>query len=163
MNEDNLTLEQPAAEAVEPKPEPKKPSFKRAVPVEKPEQQPSFKRAKTDSKPAAATAASAPVSPVAPPQAKPVALKVDLKDILALIEIQKYVEAIVNGNQNITDKAKMRDLSSIKLLLDRKIVNMLVDEDFKSFVNFQDANEATLAARKANTLTNHPLRSQLYG
>lgn len=164
MTEDTISTEQPVADAPKPIVAAKKPAFKRVSPAKLAEEKtPAFKRAKAEpvSDPVASEVKTfIPAVIVQEPAPQP---KANIQEILSMIEIHKYVEAIANGTYNVVDKSKMKDLQSIKLLLDNKIVSMLLSEDFKKAINFQDADKVALAARKANTLTDHPLRSQLYG
>jgi hypothetical protein len=165
----------PTAQTVQTKPA-KKPAFKRATPEKPTEKAPMFKRAGkpitnqaitvSDDQPTLTTPIPAPNSPASPsvvvqaPNPAPISqspIKGDYEQISHLIAIRDYINALVSGNYN-TEKSKIHDLQKISLLLDRKIVDALVSPEFKSFVNFADAQSAVQAAARQNNI-----RSSLYG
>jgi hypothetical protein len=161
MTEDN-TLDQPPETVEVVKPEPKKPSFRR-VSAEKPAEvkQPSFKRVMPEDKPIEKQIIAPKPQAVIVQEPVQTDQQVDIGSIASLVEIRNHVNALVNGNFTLA-KDKMKDLQKVSLLMDRKIVDMVLSSEFKSFVNFQDAGKAMQEAIKNNTITNHPLRN-LYG
>lgn len=79
-----------------------------------------------------------------------------LNEITSLIEIKNYVSTLINGNYT-AGKEKMNDIRKIDLLLDRKIIDCLVSPEFKSFVHFENAEQATKEAA-----WNNSVKSSLY-
>jgi hypothetical protein len=64
----------------------------------------------------------------------------DLQELLDLIAIRSYV---VNSVANpIFERAIVRDLDGILILLDKKIAGILTGKDFKEYIGFADVRKA---------------------
>jgi DNA polymerase III alpha subunit (gram-positive type) len=119
---------------------------------------PSFKRAKSKPEPEAKTEAPKEEAVAAPEPTKPtesvkeqIGLPSRLEEVASMIEIKNYVSGLINGNFTL-DKAKMKELQGINLLLNIKIVDMILSPEFKSFVNFKDAEKVNKAAAWNNNV-----------
>jgi plasmid maintenance system antidote protein VapI len=146
---EEISTEQPAIET--PKPEPKKaakPAFKRVSPEKLAEEkQPAFKRAET----------KAPATPAVIVQEPKTTTKPDFKEVASMIEVRNYINALVNGNYNV-GKEKIKQLQLVDTLLTNKIVGVVLNEEFKSFIKFDEAEQAMKTAAQNNNI-----RSSLYG
>lgn len=60
----------------------------------------------------------------------------DIKEIQALIDIKYYLVNAVN-NFNI-DKTKIHQLMNLVSLVDKKLVDALLSDDFKHYVGFEE-------------------------
>jgi hypothetical protein len=64
----------------------------------------------------------------------------DLQELLNLISIRSYV---VNAVANPTfDRATVRDLDGILILLDRRISKILTGSEFKDYIGYADVRKA---------------------
>ena len=64
----------------------------------------------------------------------------DLQELLNLVSIRSYV---VNAVANpIFDRATVRDLDGILILLDRRIAGILIGPDFKEYIGYADVRKA---------------------
>lgn len=62
------------------------------------------------------------------------------KELLDLIAIRTYV---VNSVANpIFDRATIKDLDGILILLDKKIVSLLIGEEFKEYIGYANVRKA---------------------
>lgn len=84
--------------------------------------------------------------------------KVKISEINNLIEIRDYVNLMIN-NFNLK-KEEVKELSNIKLLIDKKIVDELLSDNFKKYINFDNIADVKKEAIANNTLVN-PLKSSL--
>jgi hypothetical protein len=76
----------------------------------------------------------------------------NLNEITQLIEIRSYVFNAIN-NFNLP-KEEGHQLNKMLVLIDRRIVDRLMGEEFKNFLGYQDADKVMLEAAKNN---NKPL------
>jgi hypothetical protein len=120
----------------------KRPSFKRVKKEELPKE--------TKPKPVQVAKESKPVQKAEAIIVQPQVVQ-ETYSISSLIEIKNYVAGLINGNFN-TQKSKMQDLQKISTLLDAKIVDMILADDFKEFVNFKEADAAVRAAAVINNI-----------
>ena len=60
--------------------------------------------------------------------------------IASLIEIKHYLDGVIDHNYGVDGK-KIKELQKIVLLLDAKIVDGILSDEFKSFVDFDRADE----------------------
>lgn len=74
----------------------------------------------------------------------------DLRDIVDLIQIRNYVMMAVNNSA--IDKKRAHALNDIQVLLDRTIVDHILDVDFKNSIGFDDVEAAVLEAAKNNNI-----------
>jgi hypothetical protein len=70
-------------------------------------------------------------------------------EIVGLIQIKQYVANAV-GMFSI-ERKKINELNSIMLLIDKKIVDGLLGEEFKEYIGFEKAEEAKAEARRLNS------------
>jgi hypothetical protein len=71
-------------------------------------------------------------------------------ELLHLISIRNYV---VNSVANpIFDRATIRDLDGILILLDKKIVGLLVGEEFKEYIGYADVQKAIQEVRQQTNI-----------
>ena len=73
----------------------------------------------------------------------------EIQEIACLISIKQYVTNMA-GSFSI-DKKELKDLHTIELLLDKKVVALLLGQKFKDYVNFEQAEAAKAEARRLNT------------
>jgi hypothetical protein len=74
----------------------------------------------------------------------------ELQELLDLIAIRSYV---VNSVANPTVERKtIKDLDGILILLDKRIVSILVGEDFKEYIGFADVNKAIQDVRRITNI-----------
>ena len=71
-------------------------------------------------------------------------------DISNLISIRNYVRAAVD-NFSI-DKETVKNLNSMVILIDKKIVSELMSDEFKDFIGFSGAKEAVKEAASINNI-----------
>src|SRR5580658_2737797 len=118
---------------------------------------PSFKRAKPEAPKEEITATVAPAIVVEPvkemqePTPTTTTLPNRLQEVASMIEVKNYVHSLINVNFTL-DKSKMKELQSVNLLLDIKIVDLILSPEFKSFVNFKDAEKANKEAAWNNSV-----------
>lgn len=73
----------------------------------------------------------------------------DVKEIQSLIDIRDYVMLMINNYNR--EKSELADFRSMLILIDNKIVNMLLSDEFKEYVNFNDAKRAVAKAAEVNS------------
>jgi len=73
----------------------------------------------------------------------------ELKELVDLITIRAYV---VNSSSNPTvDRGTVKELNGILLLLDKKIIDILKDVEFKEYIGYSDVRSVIeTAARLTN-------------
>lgn len=64
----------------------------------------------------------------------------DLKEITELISIRQYVINSM-GNFNV-DRKSLNELNGLLLLLDKRIVELLLNEEFKEYIGYKDVKKA---------------------
>lgn len=74
----------------------------------------------------------------------------DLQEIKNLIDVRDYVERVLNNYNR--DKQEIASLRSMVILLDNKIVSMLLKDDFKEYVDFNNAKDAVRKAAENNNI-----------
>ena len=72
----------------------------------------------------------------------------EIQEIACLINIKQYVTNMAESFS--IDKKSLKDLDTIKLLIDKKLVNLLLGQKFKEFVGFEHAEAARAEARRLN-------------
>jgi len=93
---------------------------------------------------------------VAKPAAAPVVGSSELAEINALIGIKSYIHNVVAGGFT-NDKAKLKELQKMDVLMDEKIIDLLLGDNFKTFIHFEKGAEAIRAAA-----INNNIKSSLY-
>ena len=64
----------------------------------------------------------------------------DLTELVSLISIRQYV---VNSTSNPSiDRATVNYMNNTLLMIDKKIVQLLQDNDFKDYINYKDVRKA---------------------
>jgi hypothetical protein len=64
----------------------------------------------------------------------------DLRELVDLITIRQYV---VNSTANPTiDRATVNFMNGALLLIDKKIIGLMQDGDFKEYINYGDVQKA---------------------
>jgi hypothetical protein len=74
----------------------------------------------------------------------------DIKDIVDLIHIRNYVGIAVNNSS--IDKKKAHALNDIYILLDKAIIDHILDGDFKELIGFDGVEAAVREAAKNNNI-----------
>jgi len=64
----------------------------------------------------------------------------DLKELTDLIAVRQYV-INTTGNMSI-DRATVNELNGILILLDKKIISILKDTEFKNYIGYQNVKQA---------------------
>ena len=85
----------------------------------------------------------------------------DLSEISSLIEIRNYIHQSVN-NFNL-ERNKVDSLGDMLILIDKLIVDKLLANDFKSFINFQDLSKYKAEVVKHNNIKSGLRPDQLNG
>lgn len=81
----------------------------------------------------------------------------DVKEIQALIDVRDYINIMLNNYNR--EKSEIVDLRAMAILLDNKIVGMLLSDEFKKYINFDDAKKAVAKAAEINSaLLKKPVR-----
>lgn len=73
----------------------------------------------------------------------------ELKEIVDLIRVRDYV--INSISLPTIDRKTVNELNGILLLLDKKIIGLLTDSDFKDYIGYKDVQEAK---KQAANITN---------
>ena len=73
-----------------------------------------------------------------------------INEIADLIAIRNYVQ-LSQDNYNLR-KEQVAELRTILILLDKKIANVLVGDEFKSLVNFEEAKAAVAEVAAINNI-----------
>lgn len=73
----------------------------------------------------------------------------DLEELIALIEIRKYV--VNSVALPAIDRKTVNELNGILLLLDNKIIGLLTGPDFKDYIGYKDVQAAK---ERAANITN---------
>ena len=74
----------------------------------------------------------------------------DLKELTDLITIRQYV---VNSVALPTiDKKTVNEISGILLLMDKKIIDILLDTEFKEYIGYSNVKEAKKAAAQITNI-----------
>ena len=74
----------------------------------------------------------------------------ELVEITDLIEIRNYVVAAVN-NYSIS-RDKVSQLNEMLLLIDKRIVDKILSDDFKNLLGYQDVKAIVSEARKISNI-----------
>jgi hypothetical protein len=74
----------------------------------------------------------------------------DLQEITSLITIRNHVVNSINNYALTRDTVSK--LNEMLILLDRRIVDKLLDQDFKDFLGFEDAKKFVQEARENNNI-----------
>ncbi len=74
----------------------------------------------------------------------------ELEELIGLIKIRDYV---INSIALPTiDRKTVNELNGILLLLDKKIIGLLTSDDFKSYIGYQDVQQAKEAAARITNI-----------
>ena len=73
------------------------------------------------------------------------------QEILNLISIRNYIANIIN-NSNIIDRATVSELNGTLILIDKKIIEMLKSQEFKSYIGYQEVRQAIEEVAKLNNI-----------
>lgn len=74
----------------------------------------------------------------------------NLKNINDLINVRNYISMSV-GNGSI-DKKMVNYLSNLLLLLDKKILSILTDDEFKEYVDYKDLQNVIDDVRRISNI-----------
>jgi hypothetical protein len=74
----------------------------------------------------------------------------DLSELTALIKIKEYVANSVGISA--IDRKTVGELNGILLLLDKKIIQIIIGEEFKEYIDYKNVQEAKLAAVKITNI-----------
>jgi hypothetical protein len=74
----------------------------------------------------------------------------DLQEIVNLIQVRNYVLMAVNNSA--IDKKKAHALNDIQVLLDKTIIEHILDQDFKDLIGFEGVEAAVRAAALNNNI-----------
>jgi hypothetical protein len=74
----------------------------------------------------------------------------DLREITDLIAIRNHIVNSINNYALARDKVSQ--LNEMLILLDRRIVDKLLDQDFKDFLGFKDVKKFVQEARENNNI-----------
>lgn len=72
------------------------------------------------------------------------------QEIQSLIVIREYINVMINNYNR--EKKDLADLRSMLILVDNKIVSMLLSDQFKEYVDFQNARAAMIKAAEVNNI-----------
>lgn len=72
----------------------------------------------------------------------------DLKEINELINIRRYTADTVNNFH--VNKVDVSYINGLILLLDKKIISLLKQDEFKEYINYQDVKQAIEETAKLN-------------
>lgn len=75
----------------------------------------------------------------------------EFQELTDLIKIRDYIFNTINNNHSI-DRATVSELNGLLLLTDKKIVNMLKHQDFKSYIGYQDVKQAIEEVVRLNNI-----------
>ena len=73
------------------------------------------------------------------------------QEILNLISIRNYIANMIN-NSNIIDRATVSELNGTLILIDKKIIEMLKSQEFKSYIGYQEVRQAIEEVAKLNNI-----------
>lgn len=73
-----------------------------------------------------------------------------LKDISDLIKIREYVDVAINTFS--IDKKKISSLNGMKILIDKRLVDALLSDDFKTFIDFDNVKAAVQEAARITNI-----------
>jgi hypothetical protein len=74
----------------------------------------------------------------------------DIRELSDLISIRQYV---MNASANFSiDRAAVNDLGGILLMLDKKIIDILRDKEFKDYIDYEDVQEVKNAVIMRNNI-----------
>lgn len=74
----------------------------------------------------------------------------DLAELTALIKVKEYVANSV-GIMAI-DRKTVNELNGILLLIDKKIINILLGDEFKEYIDYENVQAAKIAAVKITNI-----------
>lgn len=74
----------------------------------------------------------------------------ELKEIVDLITIRQYVANAV-GNSSI-DRATVNYMNNSLIMIDRKIINLLKEDEFKSYINYENVRQSIQEVRNLNDI-----------
>jgi hypothetical protein len=74
----------------------------------------------------------------------------DLAELTALIKVKEYVANSV-GIMAI-DRKTVNELNGILLLIDKKIIDILLGEEFKEYIDYENVQAAKIAAVKITNI-----------
>ncbi len=75
----------------------------------------------------------------------------EMKEIIDLISIRNYIQATINGSNSI-DRKTVSELSGILILADKKILDIILDKEFKSYIKFENVTQAIKSVVKLNNI-----------
>jgi hypothetical protein len=77
-----------------------------------------------------------------------------LTELTDLISIRQYVaNQIAIGQTAFTsDKKMVRELDDVLLMLDKKILTIITDDEFKELINFNQVKDVKVAAQQASNI-----------
>jgi len=64
----------------------------------------------------------------------------DFQELTDLISVRNYVANTINNNPSI-DRPTLSELNGMLLLVDRKIITVLKDKEFKEYIGYQGVKE----------------------
>jgi hypothetical protein len=74
----------------------------------------------------------------------------DLKELTDLIAVRQYV---INSTSNSSiDRATVNYMGGLLIMIDKKIIELLQTEEFKSYVNFKDVRKAVEEVVRMNNI-----------
>lgn len=74
----------------------------------------------------------------------------DLKELNDLINIRQYV---INSTANpAIDRATIKEMNGMLILLDRKIIGVLKGEEFKEYIGYADVRKAIEEVANTNNI-----------
>jgi hypothetical protein len=74
----------------------------------------------------------------------------DLNEISNLIEIRNYIASAINNYA--LERNVVAQLNKMLILLDRRIVERVLDNDFKKFLGYEDVEKFLAEARKISDI-----------
>lgn len=82
----------------------------------------------------------------------------NLTEVQSLITVRQYIQ-LMTENYNLK-KSDVADLRAMIILIDNKITGLLLGDDFKKYINFDDARRATAAAAEINNIKSGLIKKQ---
>lgn len=74
----------------------------------------------------------------------------DLSELVNLINIRQYVFNAINLSS--IDRATVNELNGMQFLLDKKIIEILKDTEFKNYIGYSDIKEVIANAAKITNI-----------
>ncbi len=75
----------------------------------------------------------------------------NFEELTNLISIRNYVANTINNTQSI-DRPTVTELNGMLILMDNKIISILKDKEFKSYIGYQDVRRAIEDVVKLNNI-----------